>query len=263
MSPALLQCSPDPQQLIGMGSDIIRRQRETYGALPPLLQDRPDQWILDRSVGQNFFLISKSIDPLYNEFLLHRTLVKRLRAEPAELVSVSRYLLSCLLVLCGNRHRSGFYANDLPWLIALYGLPPAGVLALELLHQFSDRNHTPDPHFPRSDIIQKLSILISSIDCIVRPTNGNFGICGQAKKMLQAILDTVLAPVPLPVQAPEPMSNTNGAQSQDEIVGAGAQDPMADATLESDQIWFDNTNFDIDFWNNLEDHPLLAWPEVT
>ena len=253
----------EPQQLIKDESDVIRRQKEAYDALPPMLRDRADQWVLERSAADNYFLLSKHIDPLYNEFLLHRTLVKRLRIEPVELVRVSRSLVSRLLVMCGNRHRQGFFANDLPWLIALYGLPPAGVLALELLHQFSDRNHTPDPSFPRSDIVQKLSILISSIDCIVRPTNGNYGICGQAKKMLQAILDTVLAPVPTPAQAPDPLNGLNGVQNQDEVVSTGEQDTMADATLESNQMWFDNTNFDMDFWNNLEDHPLLTWPEVT
>ena len=227
-----------------------------------MLKDRSDRWVLERSTAENFFLLSQHMDPIYNEFLLHRALVKRLRVDPAELIRASRSVLSPLLVFCGNRHRQGFYANDLPWLIALYGLPPAGVLALELLQQLSDRNHTPDPDFPRSEIIQKLSILISSIECIVYPANGNCGICSQAKKMLQAILDTVLAPTPMPAPAPEPANNLNAVQQQEGMLETDAQDPMADATLESNQMWFDNTNFDIDFWNNLEDHPLLAWPEV-
>lgn len=202
------------------------------------------------------------MDFIYNEFLLHRALVKRLRVDPAELIRASRAVLSPLLVLCGNRHRQGFYANDLPWLIALYGLPPAGVLALELLQQLSDRNHTPNPDFPRSEIVQKLSVLISSIECIVHPTNGNYGICGQAKKMLQAILDTVLAPTPIPAPAPEPASTDDSVQQQNERLDNGMQNSISDATLESNQMWFDNTNFDINFWNNLEDHPLLAWPEA-
>ena len=249
--------------LIRKYSDIIRRQREAYSALPPILQDRPDQWVSERSAAKNFFLLSKHIDPLYNEFLLHRTLVKRLHSEPVELVNIACSLLSPLLVMCGNRHREGHYANDLPWLIALYGLPPAGVLALELLHQFSDRGNMTDQAFPRSDIIQKLSVLISSIDCIVRPANGNHAICSQAKKMLQAILDTVLAPSIPPSQLPEHMKNIDGVSSQGEVNDADEQTMLPEALMDNNQMWFDNTNFDLDFWNNLEDHPLLVWPEAT
>lgn len=251
--------------LIHQPRDILRRQKAAYDALPSNLRDRSDRWVLERSTAENFFLLNQNLDPIYNEFLLHRALVKRLHLNPTELIRAARSVLSPLLVLCGKRHRQGFYANDLPWLIALYGLPPAGVLALELLQQFSDRSQTPDLDFPRSDIIQKLSILISSIECIVHPTNGNYRICGQAKKMLQAILDIILAPTPNPAPAPdsEPVDNVNVVQVQQETFESGTKNPTADTSLESNQIWFDNTNFDMDFWNNLEDHPLLAWQEVT
>lgn len=101
--------------------------------------------------------------------------------------------------------------------------------------------------FPRPEIIQNLSNLISSIDFIVRPTNGNYVICGQAKKMLQAILDTVLSPEnkPSEVEMTEP---------------AAAPDSQIEEALD-DQMWLSN-NLDMDFWTSLEDHPLLAWPEL-
>ena len=88
----------------------------------------------------------------------------------------------------------------------MYGLPPAGLLALELLQQ--SRLTTPStPDFPRSEIIQNLSVLVSTIDCVVRPTSGNYDICNQAKKMLQTILDTVLsADRHLPQQQQDPDS---------------------------------------------------------
>lgn len=103
------------------------------------------------------------------------------------------------------------------------------------------------PDFSRSKIIQSLSNLISSIDYIVCPTNGNSVICGQAKKMLQAIVDTVLSP----------------EHNQNDV---GHAEPAAglDALMEealNDQMWLENI-VDMDFWISLEDHPLLAWPEV-
>ena len=130
--------------------------------------------------------------------------------------------------------------------IALYGLPPAGVLALELL-QHSRNSTRVDRLFPRSEIIQSLSVLISSVDCIVRPTSGNYTICSQAKKMLQAILDTVLLPERHDVQM-------DYREQVPEHVNQ-----LAGVDLEN-QMWFDS-ELDMDFWMSLEDHPLLAWPE--
>ena len=128
----------------------------------------------------------------------------------------------------------------------MYALPPVGVLALEILH-YSRTKLQANYDFPHSEIIQSLGNLISSIDLIVRPTNGNFVIYGQAKKMLQPILDTVLSPDPTQpdVERAEP--------------AAALETPIGDAL--NDQNWLSN-NLDIDFWTNLEDHPLLEWPEL-
>lgn len=65
----------------------------------------------------NLIHLSIHLDHVYNEFLLQRTLLKRWRVAPTELVKVSRALLSTLLVLIGNRHRLGALATDLPWLV--------------------------------------------------------------------------------------------------------------------------------------------------
>ena len=131
--------------------------------------------------------------------------------------------------------------------MALYGLPPAGVLALELLHY--SQTGVPAPyHLPRSEIIQNLSNLVSAIDFIVRPTNGNFEICNQAKRMLQAVLDTVLSPE----------HGQTASKSTEPLT-------ITDTSTENalfDQSWLDN-NLDMDFWTSLEDHPLLAWADLT
>ncbi len=140
-------------------------------------------------------------------------------------------------------------ASDLPWLIALYGLPSAGILALELLRRSRIKPKARSVDFPRSEIIQNISNLVSSIDFIVRPTNGNYGICGQAKKMLQAILDTVLST----------------EHDQLEIEPASEAPKTLDTYMVEgldDETWL-NSNLDLDFWTSLEDHPLLAWPDVT
>ena len=236
----------------------------TYEKLPFKLRDRSNIWALDRSTAENFFHLTTHLERIYHHFLIQRTLVKRLRLAPTDLMSVARSLLSSMLVLLGNRHELRALAKDMPWLvsihhilitvpaenskIALYALPPAGVLALELLQHFRSPSKT-NPEFPRSEIVQNLSILISSIDCIVRPKSGNYTICNQAKKMLQAVLDTVLSPDRHDVQI--------GSRRQLHSEDSGQP---ADVDLNSD-LWFYN-DLDMNFWMNLEDHPLLAWPDL-
>lgn len=117
---------------------------------------------------------------------------------------------------------------------------------MELLHHSRNKLQT-DYDFPRSEIIQKLSNLISAIDFIVRPAHGNFGICGQAKRMLQAIIDMVLSP------------EHKQTEAEKESLTAASGTLMEEAL--DDQMWLGN-NLDMDFWTSLKDHPLLAWPEL-
>lgn len=150
--------------------------------------------------------------------------------------------------------------------ISLFGLAAAGVLALELLQQ-SAPHHTDSVDFPRSQVIQQLSVMISSIDSVIRPSHGNYEICLQAKKSISAILDTVLS------NSKNASSNV-GSQSVNEQSTEGAngallansagiiQDSETEVPRLDDQQWLED-NFDLDFWTNLEDHPLLTWPDMT
>ena len=162
----------------------------------------------------------------------------------------------------------------------------------------------PDTAFPRSEVIQNLSVLISSIEYTVRPTSGNYAILTKAKKSLQAILNTVLAPAPPPpdvhsssqlsrvgnnipaslensqsmdiasmenpkayIQDPGSQMGTEGSHSQQQQSQSQSQSQSqnnANPGLDNDMhVWLDEMNFDMDFWSNLEDHPMLAWPEGT
>lgn len=96
---------------------LKQRLRESEESLPFKLRDRPDRWVLGRTVPENFYLLTNHIDFVYNGFLIERTPVKRLRVSSAELVTVSRSLLSSMLILTGNRHRQGWWSNGLPWLV--------------------------------------------------------------------------------------------------------------------------------------------------
>ena len=101
----------------------MQRQDVLYDSLPAKFKSVKDRWDLARTASVNFFSIAKYLDPLYNEFLIYRTLVKHLRDDSIQLIETSRRMLSALLEICGNRHRLCYYASDLPWLVRFLYLP--------------------------------------------------------------------------------------------------------------------------------------------
>ena len=131
--------------------------------------------------------------------------------------------------------------------MAIYGLPSAGVLALELLQQSQARGHA-SKNFPRSEVIQNLSVFVACLGSIYTEGDGNYQLCLQARRMLQRILDTVLSP-----EHPAPALQTLLTPSSTEF----GEDGIYDFS------WIDNAEFDADFWMNLPDHPLLAVSENT
>jgi hypothetical protein len=119
------------------------------------------------------------------------------------------------------------------------------VLALELLQQSQARGHA-SKNFPRSEVIQNLSVFVACLGSIYTEGDGNYQLCLQARRMLQRILDTVLSP-----EHPAPAPQTQLTPSS---TGFG-EDGIYDFS------WMDNAEFDADFWMNLPDHPLLAVSE--
>jgi hypothetical protein len=136
-----------------------------------------------------------------------------------------------------------------------YGLPAAGVLAMELLQQKQSQLRSENPPrasaFPTSTIIQELSVFISSLRFVHAPGDGNYALTEQARKTLQQILDRVLS-----------METTNHVlservQLQTPISNGSFLGEMEETAFAYDFAWMENAQID-DFWTNLPDHPLLS-----
>ena len=137
----------------------------------------------------------------------------------------------------------------------LYGLPSAGVLALELLKQKQSQLRSEYPPraqaFPSSKIIQDLSVFISSLRYVHAPGDGNYALTEQARKTLQRILDRVLT------------MDSGGSGSS--LQGDPLPSPISNSSLLPDNngsgidfSWMETAQFDTDFWMSLPDHPLLS-----
>ncbi|KAJ5758357.1 chromatin structure remodeling complex protein RSC3 [Penicillium nucicola] len=144
------------------------------------------------------------LDLLYNSFLLQRILVKRSLTESETLVSLAHQIIQAMLALIAVGHRCGNSFSELGWtvfspiflrpLIPYFGLPSAGILAIEVLRQTQNARPWPGERlFTRSDVIQSLGTLASHIQYITLPQKGNYEICQQGRKVILQILDYVLA----------------------------------------------------------------------
>ncbi|OJJ46840.1 hypothetical protein ASPZODRAFT_131731 [Penicilliopsis zonata CBS 506.65] len=150
------------------------------------------------------------LDLLYSQFLLQRVLVKRLETGSENLVNLAHEMLKAILVLIAVSQRCGNPLCDLGWSIPYFGLPSAGILAIELLRQTQNPRPRPgETPFPRSEVIRNLSILASHMQYLVLPQKGNYEICQQGRKVISHILDLVLAPRPDPTSLASAVPDNN------------------------------------------------------
>jgi chromatin structure-remodeling complex subunit RSC3/30 len=76
-------------------------------------------------------------------------------------------------------------------------LPAAGVLASELLRrsQYASQTiHLLSAQFPRSNIIQKLSVYVSHVETLIWSEEGECEIAKQGVRAIGQVLDRVLSP---------------------------------------------------------------------
>ncbi|EED15913.1 C6 transcription factor, putative [Talaromyces stipitatus ATCC 10500] len=209
---------------------------EIRSKLPPRLNS--SQFLDGVTIGEsesNLMARIFHLECLYNELIMQRILVKRTGHESLGLRSIAHEMLNNLLVLNGNRAPDGRDNNTVAWNTSFYGLPSAGVLAIELLRQ-SQSPH-PDPSFPRSEVIQNLSRFVGDLEFAIQREAGNYEICQHARKLIRSILDRVLA---------VPPASLNPASAE--------MSPMPIEWLGSDDIWLNQdpefmrwiNNFD---WN--------------
>jgi chromatin structure-remodeling complex subunit RSC3/30 len=82
--------------------------------------------------------------------------------------------------------------------LCLPGLPAAGVLSAELLRRSRYPSVGISPNFPRSEIIQNLTIFASYLDSLLKPDEGNYRVAQQGQKAIRHVLDLVLSGEQLP-----------------------------------------------------------------
>lgn len=200
-------------------------------------------------------LLSVYLDYLNSEFHIQRLLSKYSEAATLALLNTSNQMLTAVMVLIKQHSLAHELQRDYAWLVLFYGVSSAGVLAAELSR--SSRTNQPfPPSMSRPEVIRNLSVLISYLEWVTRPGDGNYAACSEASKMLARILDEALDP--------QSIATTDQRQPQQELQPAGANGempaPSEDPTLlelngignealpidsEAFLDWFENVD-----WNN-------------
>ncbi|CRG88482.1 chromatin structure-remodeling complex subunit RSC3/30 [Talaromyces islandicus] len=193
----------DVQQSVDKISSLVRQIRS---GLPSYMTwDESTESVLRLTSTTPIYI---HLDLLYSNFLLQRTLVKRFLAGPETLASLAHQILKAVIAQIAIQQRCGNPFSELGWTIPYFGLPSAGILVIELLRQTQKTRLQPTEGFPRSEVIQNLSILASHIQYIHLPQNGNYEICQQGRKVIMYILDHLLSkPTGAPVSASPVPSN--------------------------------------------------------
>ncbi|KAL9111412.1 MAG: hypothetical protein Q9227_004089 [Pyrenula ochraceoflavens] len=236
----------DESTIESRATDIMQRQEESWAELPQHFRNWKRQalpWV--KGVLGYLYL-----DRLYNVFLLQRTVVKFFRVSAKDMLDTARHMLNVILEIVHIYIQPGNPTGDMAWTHQQQYLP---------LHK---RTYQPERSFPRSEIVQNLSVLVSHIAWIYKEGEGNYDLCKKAQRVIQGILDHVLSP-------PDPeisQSSMARADEQEMVTDEGFQ-PMETSVLnpgDMDQnlVWFDNNYFDNDFWMNLAGHPLLTIPDL-
>lgn len=90
------------------------------------------------------------------------------------LLQIADEILSAAVVVIGRDT-----VIDVPWILAAYCLPAAGVVAIELLRQMQP-DEAPYARAPkRSNMVQHLSVLYAAMEWAAKPGEGNYSLFQQ------------------------------------------------------------------------------------
>ena len=129
------------------------------------------------------------LESLQNQFFIELLLHRQGKDSMASLIDISFKLVSLTVVLWTHRDRFITIQNSFEWFVLQFASPASGVLCMELLRPQA----TPAAplSIPRSDIIQKLGLLVAFLDWTA-PKAASSAMCGTVKKVIQHVLDEVL-----------------------------------------------------------------------
>ena len=171
--------------------NLKRRQDEASLQFPDILIYQTGDYNNPDVDGPTLYTkILVRLEQLQNLFFIERLLKRTDPGRVSELVEISMEMVSLTLLFWTHREQLAGLQSDFEWLVMSYAAPAGGVICMEILNP----SQSPSPSRPkRSDMIQKLSLLIGFLD-FVQPTAPNSDLCFKVKTIMNHVLEEVLEP---------------------------------------------------------------------
>ncbi|KAL2820593.1 hypothetical protein BJX63DRAFT_379724 [Aspergillus granulosus] len=213
-----LSLQPLNSELAEKLKDILLRCTQAWNSIPSHLRYSSTHWDDNLPIGIRIMLVLAYLAYLYNIFIVQRLLMQQDRSAETDLLDVSSKLLSAVLLLGKQQEPMIDLQRDFITTIVLFGFSGASILIKALQTEVRTGRRIPYTG-SRAELIRNLSIFISHIELLTRPTtlNVNHAFFEQAGKMFTNILDEVL-------EARLPVSGAMAGPSEIDLeVGTSAQ----------------------------------------
>ncbi|KAI2466213.1 hypothetical protein F4781DRAFT_434677 [Annulohypoxylon bovei var. microspora] len=163
------------------------RELQTVADFPTCLHFNPldldDPEVSIDTLSSRSFI---QLEHLQNMFFIERLLLRNGHEDKGDLL---KYVAAYYLEL----DKMASFRNDCEWLVMAYAVPAGGILCLELLKPTLHIRPHSDPRITRSNIIQKLTLLVAFLDWVSPSGTGpNGDLCSDAKSVIQRVLDQTL-----------------------------------------------------------------------
>ncbi|PLN80641.1 putative Zn(II)2Cys6 transcription factor [Aspergillus taichungensis] len=182
-----LSLSRDVENLWNRVEKVRLESNQIRLRLPPFLRWSPS--------NTHPLAASVRLEFLYQDFLLYQTVARKTGEISDPLIDTSQNILAGLLDLVSRQSRTGPVSHLTIFDFSYIGLPAAAVLSKELLRrsQSSANQSTSGTSFPRSKIIQNLSVFAAQIETFFPCREGDYDTCMKGLAYIRRVLDSVLS----------------------------------------------------------------------
>ncbi|RDW58384.1 hypothetical protein BP5796_12314 [Coleophoma crateriformis] len=222
----------DPRRQVDRASSIRSQAAKQWEMLPTHFKLVTSLKECHLKPFERDFLVGTRLDYLHTLFLLDLVLSRHISEPNDSLLKVAMEMLSLVVEAIVLRDR----------LVAHYGLPAAGITSLAMLHPSVGKDIGP---LLRSKILQDLSGLVAEVTtgAFIQAGQPNFALFTRATRTIQTLLNNLMGGEP-------PSSEVEIAPQQPRLNSEPMDDwdPWVNA-----DIW----DFEMNFWDNLAEHPSL------
>ncbi|KAB8301391.1 hypothetical protein EYC80_003265 [Monilinia laxa] len=172
-------------------TDLLTRLQQTYDNFPRFTHyHSSDASSPSISDGMLWRRICLRLTYLEQRLTLERLAHKSLLLSGQSMISCALEMLQLTVLFWVQRDRFVEHHHDYDWMLMCWGVPSSGVLCVEILKQMKSP-HDSSIKLPKSEIVQNLSLLVGFLEW-VKPSAGNYQLCGRMSKLVKRILDQIL-----------------------------------------------------------------------